>query len=41
MTSEPNNLPNAEDLLKVLAQKLEPLLQNNTALVGIQSGGVW
>jgi pyrimidine operon attenuation protein/uracil phosphoribosyltransferase len=41
MTSEPNNLPNAEDLLKVLAQKLEPLLQNNTAVVGIQSGGVW
>jgi len=34
-------LPNAEDLLKVLAQKLEPLLQKNTALVGIHSGGVW
>ena len=34
-------LPDAEDLLKVLAQKLEPLLQENTALVGIHSGGVW
>jgi len=34
-------LPDAEDLLKVLAQKLEPLLQSNTALVGIHSGGVW
>ncbi|WP_047548304.1 bifunctional pyr operon transcriptional regulator/uracil phosphoribosyltransferase PyrR [Methylotenera sp. G11] len=34
-------LPDAEDLLKVLAQKLEPLLQRNTALVGIHSGGVW
>ncbi len=34
-------LPDAEDLLKVLAQKLEPLLQKNTALVGIHSGGVW
>jgi len=34
-------LPNAEDLLKVLAQKLEPLLEKNTALVGIHSGGVW
>lgn len=34
-------LPNAEDLLKVLAQKLEPLLQKNVALVGIHSGGVW
>jgi len=34
-------LPDAEALLKVLAQKLEPLLQENTALVGIHSGGVW
>ncbi len=34
-------LPDAEDLLKVLAQKLQPLLQKNTALVGIHSGGVW
>ncbi len=37
----PADLPNAEDLLKVLAQKLQPLLLPNTALVGIQSGGVW
>ncbi len=41
MTSENIKLPNAEDLLKTLAQKLQPLLQPNTALVGIQSGGVW
>lgn len=34
-------LPDAEDLLKVLTQKLQPLLQKNTALVGIHSGGVW
>jgi pyrimidine operon attenuation protein/uracil phosphoribosyltransferase len=34
-------LPNAEELLLTLAHKLEPLLQANTALVGIQSGGVW
>jgi pyrimidine operon attenuation protein/uracil phosphoribosyltransferase len=34
-------LPHAEELLKVLAQKLTPLLQENTALVGIHSGGVW
>ena len=34
-------LPDAEALLTVLAQKLEPLLQKNTALVGIHSGGVW
>lgn len=33
-------LPDAEHLLQVLAQKLEPLLQPNTALVGIHSGGV-
>ena len=36
-----DNLPNAEELLNILAQKLEPLLRPNTALVGIQSGGVW
>lgn len=36
-----SQLPPAEDLLKVLAQKLTPLLQENTALVGIHSGGVW
>lgn len=41
MTSQTNHLPDAEDLLKMLALKLEPLLQDNTALVGIQSGGVW
>ena len=34
-------LPDAEELLKTLAQKLKPLLQPNTALVGIHSGGVW
>ncbi|NOT14756.1 MAG: bifunctional pyr operon transcriptional regulator/uracil phosphoribosyltransferase PyrR [Methylotenera sp.] len=34
-------LPDAEDLLQVLAQRLQPLLQKNTALVGIHSGGVW
>jgi pyrimidine operon attenuation protein/uracil phosphoribosyltransferase len=34
-------LPHAEDLLKTLAQKLKPLLVENTALVGIHSGGVW
>ncbi|PKO52740.1 MAG: bifunctional pyr operon transcriptional regulator/uracil phosphoribosyltransferase PyrR [Betaproteobacteria bacterium HGW-Betaproteobacteria-20] len=45
MTSEniklPDNLPSAENLLKTLAAQLKPLLQTNTALVGIQSGGVW
>jgi len=41
MTSKNISLPNAEDLLKMLAQKIQPLLQANTALVGIQSGGVW
>lgn len=34
-------LPDAEALLNILAQKLKPLLQDNTALVGIHSGGVW
>jgi len=41
MSSNDIKLPNAEDLLNTLAQKLKPLLQANTALVGIQSGGVW
>lgn len=41
MTSKNIQLPNAEDLLNTLAKKLQPLLQANTALVGIQSGGVW
>jgi len=41
MTSKNISLPNAEDLLKTLAQKVQPLLKANTALVGIQSGGVW
>lgn len=36
-----SELPSAEELLKVLAQKITPLLQENTALVGIHSGGVW
>lgn len=40
-TASPTQLPSAEDLLQVLAQKLQPLLQKNTALVGIHSGGVW
>ncbi len=41
MTSKNISLPNAEDLLKTLAQNVQPLLKANTALVGIQSGGVW
>jgi pyrimidine operon attenuation protein/uracil phosphoribosyltransferase len=41
MMTAKDNLPNAEDLLKTLAEKVQPLLQANTALVGIQSGGVW
>jgi len=40
-TASTSQLPSAEDLLKVLAQKIQPLLQANTALVGIHSGGVW
>jgi len=41
MTISDIKLPNAEHLLTALAQQLKPLLQANTALVGIQSGGVW
>ena len=41
MTTDPSQLPDAEALINILADKLQPLLQKNTALVGIQSGGVW
>lgn len=34
-------LPDAELLLKNLANKLNPLMQKDTALVGIHSGGAW
>lgn len=34
-------LPDAEALVHILAKKLKPLLQKNTALVGVHSGGVW
>jgi pyrimidine operon attenuation protein/uracil phosphoribosyltransferase len=41
MINIPTTIPNAEELLKILAEKLQPLLRENTALVGIHSGGVW
>ena len=34
-------LPDAEALLNTLADKLKPLITDNTALVGIHSGGAW
>jgi pyrimidine operon attenuation protein/uracil phosphoribosyltransferase len=34
-------LPDAELLFKQLADKLKPLIQADTALIGIHSGGVW
>ncbi len=40
MTLKNISLPDAEILLKSLAEKIQPLLKANTALVGIQSGGV-
>ena len=41
MTQKYIPLPNAEDLVNILAERVSPLLKPNTALVGIQSGGVW
>lgn len=35
------NLPNAEDLLASLAQQIKPSLTDETAMVGIHTGGVW
>lgn len=34
-------LPEAEHLLQTLADNIRPLLNQDTALVGIHSGGVW
>ena len=34
-------LPDAEELVTALAQKIRPLLGDNSALVGIHSGGAW
>lgn len=35
------NLPNAETLFETLAERIKPLVKNNTAIVGIHSGGAW
>ena len=37
----PKALPTADGLLNVLFEKIHPLLKADTAIVGIQSGGVW
>jgi pyrimidine operon attenuation protein/uracil phosphoribosyltransferase len=34
-------IPNAEALLDALAQQIAPLIQDNSAIVGIHSGGAW
>lgn len=34
-------LPDAEQLLLTLAEKIKPLIKSDTALVGIHSGGAW
>jgi pyrimidine operon attenuation protein/uracil phosphoribosyltransferase len=36
-----NNLPDAEVLFGLLAEKIKPLVTSETALVGIHSGGAW
>lgn len=35
------NLPDAEKLLTILADKIRPLIRPDTAIVGIYSGGAW
>jgi pyrimidine operon attenuation protein/uracil phosphoribosyltransferase len=35
------NLPNAETLFETLAERIKPVIQANTAIVGIHSGGAW
>jgi pyrimidine operon attenuation protein/uracil phosphoribosyltransferase len=34
-------LPNAEELLRVLAERIRGAVRSNTALIGIHTGGVW
>jgi pyrimidine operon attenuation protein/uracil phosphoribosyltransferase len=41
MTQSTLYLPEAEALLVLLAEQLKPVINNDTALVGIHSGGVW
>src|SRR5690606_8370873 len=41
MTKPGNQLPDAEQLLQRLAALLQPAISQDTALVGIHSGGVW
>jgi pyrimidine operon attenuation protein/uracil phosphoribosyltransferase len=36
-----SQLPKVDELLNTLAEQVKPLLRDNTALVGIHSGGVW
>ena len=35
------NLPNAETLFETLAERIKPVIKENTAIVGIHSGGAW
>lgn len=35
------NLPNAETLFEMLAERIKPLIKANTAIVGVHSGGAW
>lgn len=41
MTQQTCELPDAEQLLSRLIAQLKPAITNQTALVGIHSGGVW
>lgn len=36
-----SQLPNAEHLFQQLCQQIKPLIQADTALIGIHSGGAW
>ena len=35
------NLPNAETLFETLTERIKPVINANTAIVGIHSGGAW
>jgi pyrimidine operon attenuation protein / uracil phosphoribosyltransferase len=39
--TQPTSLPDAEQLFEKFAQQIAPLIQENSAIVGIYSGGAW
>ncbi len=39
--TQPNTMPDAEQLFDAFAKQIQPLIKENSAIVGIYSGGAW